>query len=366
MMNNASVLEINEAAIKHNLSYFKSKLRKNTKILAVVKANAYGTDAVIVSKILEKQKVDYLAVAYSNEGVELRNAGIKLPILVLHPQLNNLSKIISNSLEPNLYSQNILDEFVKLTKKNNLKNYSIHLNFNTGFNRLGFEENEIEQVISFINKNNSVKIKSVYTHLAASEDLSEKVFTKKQINSFITIKEHIASLLNYKPLYHVLNTSGILNFSEAQFDMVRLGIGIYGFANDVKETKKLKNVSNLKSVISQIYSLEKGESVGYSRVFKADKRMRIASIPIGYADGISRLLSNGVGSVKINNKKAIIIGNISMDILMVDVTGINCIEGDCVILFDSQEMIDEMATKTNTISYEIIASISHRIKRVIV
>jgi alanine racemase len=365
-MNNASVLEINKAAIKHNLSYFKSKLNKNTKIIAVVKANAYGTNAVIVSEILEKQKVDYLAVAYTNEGVELRKTGIKLPILVLHPQLNNLSKIISNDLEPNLYSQNILEKFIKLTEKNNLKNYPIHLNFNTGFNRLGFEEDEVEDVISFISENNSVTIKSVYTHLAASEDLSERTFTKKQINCFNTIKKQISNLLNYKPLYHVLNTSGILNYSEAQFDMVRLGIGIYGFANDLKETKKLKNVSNLKSVISQIYSLEKGESVGYSRVFKATGKMRIASIPIGYADGVSRLLSNGVGSVKINNKKAIIIGNISMDILMVDVTGINCIEGDCVILFDSQEMIEEMATQTNTISYEIIASISQRVKRVIV
>lgn len=366
-MSNVSVLEINKAAIKYNLSYFKSKLHQNTKILVVVKAFAYGSDATLLSKILESQKVDYLAVAYTNEGISLRKSGIKLPILVLHPQVENLSKIIANCLEPNLYNQQILDRFIELTSQNNLENYPIHLKFNTGLNRLGFKENKAKGVVSHIKKNKSVLIKSVFSHLAASEDLNEKGFTKKQINSFKSIKGIISNLLDYKPLYHLLNTSGIINYhTEAQFDMVRLGIGVFGFANDINETKKLKNVVNLKSIISQIHDIKKGDSIGYNRFYKANENVKSATIPIGHADGISRQLGNGIGYVKINNQKAAIIGAVCMDMIMVNVTNIDCKEGDSVVLFDSQKMILEMANKTNTISYEILTLISQRVKRVIV
>lgn len=362
-MSNVTVLEINASAIRHNLSYFTSKLKKNTKILVVVKAFAYGSDAVILSKILQQNKVDYLAVAYVDEGVSLRNAGITLPILVLHPQLINLEKLIAYNLEPNIYSTSILNAFLRICKTQNLTNYSIHLKFNTGLNRLGFSIDDVSAILAFIAKDNTLKIASVFSHLAASEDLNEKVFTENQIASFIRIKELVEKMLRYKPIFHLLNTSGIVNYPNAQFDMVRLGIGIYGFANDTTETNKLKNVLTLKSIISQIHLLKKGDSVGYNRGFLATKNTKTATIPIGHADGISRKLGNGIGDVFINNVKAKIIGNVCMDMIMVDVTSIDCKEGDTVILFDSQKRIEEIAQKLDTIPYEFLTMISQRVKR---
>ena len=364
-MSSVSVLEINEVAIKHNLNYFRSQLNEKTKILAVVKAFSYGSDAVIVSNILQKNKIDYLAVAYVDEGINLRKNGIDLPIIVLHPQFNNLSLLIKHRLEPNIYSDKILTEFIRIAKEHKLKKYPIHLKFNTGLNRLGFLPNKVEDVINKINSNDEISIASVFSHLVASEDLAAINFTEQQINAFTKIKEKVTRLLSYQPIFHLLNTSGIVNFAYAQFDMVRLGIGLYGFANDENTTKKLKNVLTLKSVISQIHNLEKGETVGYNSAYKVTKKMRSATIAIGHADGISRKLGNENGYVLINNKKAFIIGNVCMDMIMVDVTAIECNEGDEVILFNSQKMITEMASKINTIPYELLTMISQRIKRVL-
>ncbi|WP_369048312.1 alanine racemase [Tenacibaculum sp. UWU-22] len=362
MNNHVSVLEIDAKAVKHNLNFFKQKLQPNTKILVVVKAFGYGSDAVDIAKIVENE-VDYFAVAYANEGITLRKAGIKKPILVLHPQLPNIESLIDHRLEPNLYNFKILDAFLALADKKVTMNYPIHISFNTGLNRLGFWHTDIGNILSEIKKSNNVKIASLFSHLAASEDPEEEEFTVNQINNFAYIVKEIYEHLDYDPIVHILNTSGIINYEEAQFDMVRLGIGLYGFGNDDAITAQLQNTHNLKSIISQINLINPGETVGYNRAFVAKEVTKSATIPIGHADGISRKLGNENGFVIINGQKAPIIGNVCMDMLMVDVTKIDCKEGDEVIIFNHQKLIEYMAYKTETIPYEIITAISQRIKR---
>lgn len=360
-----TTLEIDLNAVDFNLNYFKSRLKKTTKILVVVKAFGYGSSAIEIAKHTA-HKVDYFAVAYANEGIALRNAGITKPILVLHPQTINLKKLIGYNLEPNIYSEKILSEFISVAKNENIYNYPIHLKFNTGLNRLGFSENNIEQVVNTIKKSSEIKVASLFSHIAASEDLNEKEFTLQQISNFNTVSTKIIKKLGYTPIKHMLNTSGIINYSnEAQFDMVRLGIGLYGFANEHAITSNLKNVSQLKSVISQIHTIQKGETVGYNRAFKAEKTIKTATIPIGHADGISRQLGNEKGYVYINNEKAFIVGNVCMDMIMVNVTNINCNEGDEVIVYKNQEHVNDLAKTSNTISYELLTLISQRVKRVL-
>lgn len=364
--NNVTVLKIDLNAVTYNLNYFKSILSKNTKILVVVKAFAYGSSAVKIAKFLES-KVDYFAVAYFDEGIALRNAGIETPILVLHPQKNNLEKIFNYKFEPNIYTIDLLNSFIEIVKLSSFEHYPIHIKFNTGLNRLGFAKDDIPEIAAIINSQKEVEVISFFSHIAASEDLNERVFTLHQINSFKSISVEFNSQLKNTPFKHMLNTSGIINYaSEAQFDMVRLGIGLYGFANDEKETKKLKNVLTLKSVISQIHTIEKGETVGYNRAFKADSTLKTATIPIGHADGISRQLGNGVGYVYIHNKKAPIVGNVCMDMIMVNVTNIVCNEGDEVVIYKNQQHIEHLAKTINTISYELLTAISQRIKRVLI
>ena len=364
MSNHVTVLEIDGNALKHNLQYFKQKLDNDTKILVVVKAFGYGSEAAEVAKFIEKN-VDYFAVAYTDEGIALRNAGIESPILVLHPQIQNLELIIEHQLEPNLYNFNILNAFLHLADNKLLLNYPIHIKFNTGLNRIGFWHTDVPKIISELKETNHIKVTSLFSHLAASDDVKEKEFTTNQINNFAYIVKQFYTHLEYKPFVHILNTSGIVNYSEAQFDMVRLGIGLYGFGNDENETQQLQNVVSLKSIISQIHIIEPGESVGYNRAFTANKPTKTATIPIGHADGISRKLGNKNYSILVNNQKASIIGNICMDMIMVDVTTIKCNEGDEVIIFNSQEMIHKMATKAETISYEILTAISQRVKRLL-
>ncbi|MEN8125202.1 MAG: alanine racemase [Bacteroidota bacterium] len=363
MNNSPTVLEIDSKAIQHNLRYFKSKINLQTKLMVVIKAFAYGSDSVAVAKVLEKEKIDYLAVAYTNEGVVLRKAGIKLPILVLHPQLENFENIIDYRLEPNLYSFKSFLYFKRLAGDRNLKDYPVHIKLNSGMNRLGFKMNDLKKLQNVLLDLDHLKISSIYSHLAASEDFLEREFTQQQISDFNKMSEALIDVLNYKPLRHISNTSGIINYPEAQFDMVRLGIGFYGFGNDDLETKKLKNVCNLKTKISQIQNINKGETVSYNRKFKAKKLSKIAIIPIGYADGINRALSNGKGYVTINDQKAPIAGTVCMDIIMADITKIDCKEGDEVIVFNHQDHVLDLAKSTNTIPYEILTSISQRVRR---
>ncbi|WP_430411063.1 alanine racemase [Kordia sp.] len=360
-----SVLEINFKALAHNYKFIKSITKTGTKILAVVKAFGYGSDAIEVAKYLQDElDVDYFAVAYIREGAYLRAGGITKPILVLHPQVVNLKHAIAYNLEPSLYNDRIFTAFAKETAKQGKKEYPVHIKFNTGLNRLGFFESDVNHVIQKLKTLKQLKAISLFSHMAASEDHTEKEFTTAQIKTFKEISATFEKEMKYKPMLHMVNTSGIFNYPEAHFDMVRTGIGLYGFGNEAKFDKQLQPVTSLKSVISQVHRIEKGESVGYNRAFVSDDYKTIATLPIGHADGISRQFGNGVGSVVINGKLAPIIGNVCMDMIMVDITGIRCNEGDEVIIFGEGQTAEELAAKINTISYELLTAVSQRVKRV--
>lgn len=360
-----TILEIDLKALKHNFEFLKSKISQQTKFLAVVKAFAYGNDAEEIANYLQDLGVDYFAVAYTSEGIALRKAGITIPILVLHPLPVSFKLLIENCLEPNLYNEKVLNEFLEVATAENQENYPIHLKFNTGLNRLGFLESDIDSIYLKLKNTSAINVKSIFSHMAASEDLNEKEFTLNQISTFKKIISKFEFIFGYHPLIHMSNTSGILNYPEAHFDMVRSGIGLYGFGNSDKEDKNFFPIASLKSVISQIHDIEKGESVGYNRAFKSEASIKTATIPIGHADGISRIYGNGHGYVFINGKKAPIIGNVCMDMIMVNITGIDCCEGDEVIVFDADFTANELAHNAHTISYELITAISQRVKRII-
>ena len=359
-----TVLEINLNAISYNLNFFKSKLKPKVKIMVMVKAFGYGNGGLEIAKLLEHHKVDYLGVAFADEGISLKNGGINLPIMVLNPENTSFSAIIQHQLEPEIYCLKGLYAFLKIAKQKNLKHFPIHIKFDTGMHRLGFEENTLDELIVALKGNGNVQIKSILSHLATSDDLEHMDFAHAQIALFEKLSSKLMTELQIQPLRHILNTSGISNFMDSQYDMVRLGIGLYGVSNDAQEQKQLENVGTLKSVISQIRTIGAGESVGYGRRFIAEKPTKIATIPIGYADGISRGWGNGVGFVMIKNTKAYIVGSICMDMLMVDVTGIECKEGDAIIIFGENPTVTFIAQKLNTIPYEILTSISQRVKRV--
>ena len=359
-----TVLEINLNAISHNLNFFKSKLKPNVKIMVMVKAFGYGNGGFEIAKLLEHHKVDYLGVAFADEGISLKSAGIHLPIMVLNPETTSFSAIIQHQLEPEIYSLKGLHAFLKIADQKKLNQFPIHIKLDTGMHRLGFENNTIDDLIATLKGNQTVKVKSILSHMATSDDLEHMDFAHSQIRLFEKLSSKLMSELQIKPLRHILNTSGISNFPDSQYDMVRLGIGLYGVSNDTEEQTKLENVGILKSIISQIRSIAAGESVGYGRRFIAKKPTKIATIPIGYADGISRGWGNGLGFVLINKSKAYIVGSVCMDMLMVDVTDIECAEGDQVIVFGESPTVKFMAQKLNTIPYEILTSISQRVKRV--
>jgi len=359
-----TVLEINLNAISYNLNFFKSKLKPNVKIMVMVKAFGYGNGGLEIAKLLEHHKVDYLGVAFADEGISLKNGGIQLPIMVLNPENTSFSAIIQHQLEPEIYCLKGLYAFLKIAKEKNLHHFPIHIKLDTGMHRLGFEENTIDELIATLKGNDNVQIRSILSHLATSDDLKHRDFTLSQISLFDRMSSRIVSELGVNPIRHILNTSGISNYPDSQFNMVRLGIGLYGVSNDPAEQKYLENVGTLKSVISQIRTISAGESVGYGRKFMAEKPTQVATIPIGYADGISRGWGNGVGFVTIKDKKAKILGSVCMDMLMVDVTEINCTEGDSVIIFGESPTVSYIAKKLNTIPYEVLTSISQRVKRV--
>ncbi|MHC0439846.1 bifunctional UDP-N-acetylmuramoyl-tripeptide:D-alanyl-D-alanine ligase/alanine racemase [Flavobacterium sp. 3-210] len=359
-----TVLEINLDSISHNLNYYKSKLADDVKIMVMVKAFGYGNGGLEIAKLLEHHKVDYLGVAFADEGISLKNGGIKLPIMVLNPESTSFPSIIQYKLEPEIYSLKGLNAFLKIAKEKNLKDFPIHIKMDTGMHRLGFEENTIDELIQTLKNNSTVRVQSILSHLATSDDPKHFGFVEKQIGLFEKLSSKLMSELNINPIRHILNTSGISNFPNAQYNMVRLGIGLYGVSNDSSEQKYLENVGTLKSIISQIRTIPSGDSVGYGRRFMADATTKIATIPIGYADGISRLWGNEIGFVTIKNQKAKIVGSVCMDMLMVDVSHIDCKEGDSVIIFGESPTVIEMAEALKTIPYEIMTSISQRVKRV--
>ena len=331
-----------------------------------MKAFAYGSDTVVIAKKLEQLGVDYLAVAYVKEGILLRDAGIKIPILVLHPQQPNFETLIDRCLEPSLYSPKVLKEFLNVAKNKNQKEYPVHIKFNTGLNRLGFWENDVDWIAAQLNDRKELKIKSIFSHLAASEDSAEKEFSSKQIESFKKISTVFSKKFGFTPIRHMLNTSGIINYPETQFEMVRSGIGLYGYGNHPDVDAQLKPVGSLKTIISQIHKIEPNESVGYNRAFKSDGYRITATLPLGHADGIGRQYGNGKTYVTVKGKKAPIIGNVCMDMIMIDITGIDCKEGDEVLVFGSNASAESFASTANTISYEILTAISQRVTRKIV
>ena len=360
-----TVLQIDLSALEHNYHFLKSRLHPSTKFLAVVKAYAYGSETVAIAKKLEALGVDYFAVAYVREGVTLRDHGIMTPILVLHPQPVNFPELIDRCLEPSIYSSRILSAFQEAARKANQTAYPVHLKFNTGLNRLGFWESDVSRVAKQLKACDALKVISLFSHLAASDDLEEASFTQMQIDRFKGIVTKLEPVLGEKPFLHLLNTSGILNFPEVQFDMVRSGIGLYGYSNDPKIDEQLKPVATLKTIISQIHRIDPGESVGYNRAYKASGLRRIATLPVGHADGIGRIYGKGKGSVCIHGQEAPIIGNVCMDMLMVDITGIPCKEGDEAILFGKGHSAEKVASGAHTISYELLTGISQRVKRVL-
>ena len=359
-----TILEINLNSISHNLNFFKSKLENDVKIMVMVKAFGYGNGGLEIAKLLEHHKVDYLGVAFADEGISLKNGGIKLPIMVLNPESTSFASIIQYQLEPEIYTIKGLNAFLKIAREKNLKDFPIHIKLDTGMHRLGFEENTIDELVAALKGNSTVRIQSILSHMATSDDMNHYEFALSQIRLFEKLSSKLMNELGVSPIRHILNTSGISNFPDAQYDMVRLGIGLYGVSNDSSEQKYLENVGTLKSIISQVRTIPAGDSVGYGRRFMAQKETKIATIPIGYADGISRLWGNQIGYVTIKNQKASIVGSVCMDMLMADVSEIDCKEGDSVIIFGESPTVTEIAEALKTIPYEILTSISQRVKRV--
>ncbi|UUV20134.1 bifunctional UDP-N-acetylmuramoyl-tripeptide:D-alanyl-D-alanine ligase/alanine racemase [Paenimyroides aestuarii] len=359
-----TVLEINLDAISHNLNFYKSKLQPTTKIMVMVKAFGYGNGSYEIAKLLAHHQVAYLGVAFADEGVELRKAGIKLPIIVMNPENSAFATMIAYNLEPEIYNLHELKAFLQIAENFNLFQYPVHLKLNTGMNRLGFTQKDFPALIELLKNTNLVQVASIFSHLATSDMPEEKQFTLQQIERFQKESTYLKEELQIHPILHILNTSGIYHFGAYQMDMVRLGIGLYGVGNEAKEDAQLQNVATLKTVILQINEVDVNETVGYGRRFIANRKSRIATIPIGYADGIRRSYGNGNGFVLINHQKAPIAGTICMDMLMVDVTDINANEGDEVVVFGNDLRITELAKIWNTIPYEVMTSISHRVKRI--
>lgn len=359
-----TVLEINLDAISHNLNFYKSKLKPTTKVMVMVKAFGYGNGSYEIAKLLAHHQVSYLGVAFADEGVELRKAGIKIPVVVMNPENSAFSTMIAYNLEPEIYNIDELNTFLQIAESQNLYNYPIHLKLNTGMNRLGFVEKDFDGLINLLKQTNLVEVASIFSHLATSDMPEERDFTLQQIQLFQKWSTDIKNQLNINPTLHILNTSGIYNFGEYQMDMVRVGIGLYGVGNDTNEDSQLQNVATLKTVVLQINDVEKDATVGYGRRFKAEKKSRIATIAIGYADGIRRSYGNGKGYVLVNNQKAFIAGTVCMDMLMIDVTDMDVKVGDEVIVFGNDLRITEIAKIWETIPYEVMTSISQRVKRI--
>lgn len=362
-----TVLQIDLDALIHNLNYYRSRIHPSTKVMAMVKAFSYGSGSFEIANVLQYHHADYLAVAYADEGIELRKAGITLPIMVMNPDRESMEAFLTHHLEPEIYNfrtLNLLKEAINGYNGNIKEPIPVHIKLDTGMHRLGFEEKDIPGLLKHIKDIPETVIRSVFSHLAASEDPSHDAFSNLQIRRFQKTAGMIQSCFNHRILLHMVNSAGINRFPEAHFDMVRLGISLYGITSNAEEALFLKNVSTLKSTVSQIKQIKAHESVGYNRAFQSDKEMTIAVVPVGYADGLSRTLSNGRGRLWINGHLAPVVGNICMDMTMIDITHIPAREGDEVIIFGEERSITELAREMGTIPYEVLSGISRRVKRV--
>jgi Alr-MurF fusion protein len=357
-----TVLEINLDAITNNLNEFRKRLNPGTKIMAMVKAFAYGAGPSEIATLLEFHRIDYLAVAYADEGVELRKAGVTVPVVVMNPELSAFGLMIKYNLEPEIYSLNLLKRFIESASKHGLVQYPVHIKIDTGMHRLGFMPDETGQMLEMIRSSESIRVASVFSHLASSEAVQFDDFTKKQVAVFIEISDLIRKTLGYGFLRHILNSSGIVRFSSFQFEMVRPGIGLYGIKTCAGPD--LHPAGRYISRISQVKRIPAGEPVGYGCADKSDFERIIAILPVGYADGLDRKLGNRNGNLFISGRRVSIIGNICMDMCMADITGLNAKEGDEAEIFGLNITVEEMAEKCGTIPYEILTSIPARVKRV--
>ena len=361
-----TLMEINLNAMIDNLNFYRSKLYPNVKVMVMVKAFSYGSGTFEIANVLQYAKVDYLAVAYIDEGVALRESGIKLPIMVLNPEASAFDKMVEYNLEPEIYSFNQLDEFVKFGYQQNISYYPVHLKIDTGMHRLGFEGFEIETLCDFLEEIKYIKVKSVFSHLVASDAPEHDAFTLQQMKRYEKAYLQIERALGYKFIRHIANTSAIIRWPMGQYDMVRLGIGLYGIDAAMPDhLNGLQPIAKLKTSISQIKKIPAGDTVGYNRVGKLNKDGRIATVRIGYADGYLRAFGKGVGKMLIKGVLVPTVGNIAMDMCMLDVSEIPDItEEDEVIVFNEQQGIAELARQIGTIPYEILTNISQRVKRV--
>lgn len=359
-----TVLEVNLNSILHNINVHKALLKPETKMMAMVKAYSYGLGGYEIAEFLQHHHIDYLGVAFADEGVDLRKNGITTPIMVMNPEQHSYNIIIDYNLEPEIYSFRVLDLFnEKLIQKGIQHRYPIHIKLETGMHRLGFKKEELPKLIEKL-KSMNVKVKSIFSHLSTSDDDDEKEFTLEQIHVFNENSSALMSGLDDQPIRHILNTSGIVNFSKYQFDMVRIGIGMVGISANAEIKKQLKSAVTFKTVISQISRVKKDDSVGYNRRFKTEKDTNIATIPVGYADGIPRLIGNKAGFVGIRKNLFPIVGNVCMDMMMIDLGDFIAKEGEEVIIFNTNPSLEEFAGYCKTISYEVLSSISRRVKRI--
>ncbi|WP_316800810.1 bifunctional UDP-N-acetylmuramoyl-tripeptide:D-alanyl-D-alanine ligase/alanine racemase [Pedobacter frigidisoli] len=358
-----TVLEIDLNAMVGNLQFYRSKLKSGVKIMAMVKAFSYGSGSFEIANLLQFHKVDYLAVAYADEGIALRKAGISLPIMVMSPEESAFEAIIKYQLEPEIYSIGILTSFINALSDYDF-DYPIHIKIDSGMHRLGFDERETDQLMILLKESQRIKVKSIFSHLVASAEAEHDGFTQLQIDRFGVTAAKLIDSLGYRPLLHISNTSGISRWPDAQLDMVRLGIGLYGFDSGILANKGLQTTMVLKTTVTQVKELTAGETVGYSRRGVMPDGGKIATVKIGYADGYTRAFGNGTGKMLINGQLVPTIGSICMDMTMLDVTGIDVKPGDEAIVFNQEHSIMTLADQINTIPYEILTSISQRVKRV--
>jgi len=363
-----TTLEINMNNLISNLNYFKSLIQPQTKIMVMVKAFSYGLGTYEIASLLEKNNVDYLAVANTYEGIELRKEGIQIPIMVMKPELDSFDLVLENQLTPTIFSLYALNKLVKtLENSSSVSNehpFLISIKIDTGMHRLGFDKKDIAELIDLVKKYPFIKIESIFSHLAASDEIEHDEFTLQQIENLNSCSGIFEQEFDYHIDKHILNSNGIIRFNHAQMDMVRLGIGVYGIVNDPVTQQHLLPVSTLKSKIAQLKQINKGDTIGYNRNGIASQNLTIATIPVGYADGLSRRLGNGNWSMLVNGKEAPIIGNVCMDMVMIDVTDIECKENDEAFIFGDKNPISEMAEKIGTIPYEILTSYSPRVRRI--
>jgi alanine racemase len=359
-----TVMEINLNALLNNLNYYKTQLQPGVKIMAMVKAFSYGSGTFEIANLLQYHKVDYLAVAYIDEGIALRQAGINLPVMVLNPEVTAFDKLVEFKLQPEIYSFGMLDEFVAYLQANDILNYPVHLKIDTGMHRLGFAGSEVETLCDMLEVNQNVRVKSMFSHLVASDAEQHDTFTLKQIRRFEKACKQVEGALGYQVIKHIANTSAVTRWPIAQFDMVRLGIGLYGIDPAVTDPNALQPIATLKTSVSQVKAIKGGETIGYNRNGSLAKNGHIATVRIGYADGYLRAFGNGVGKMLVKGQLVPTVGNIAMDMCMIDVTEVEVIEGDEVIVFNDVQRIEELARQIGTIPYEILTNISQRVKRV--